>query len=117
MGPGTLPYSIGGNVTVGVGTFRIYNDTATAWTITGVRATVGTAPTGAALTIDVNKSGTTIFGTQANRPSIPAGQNTSGRATGMTVTSVAPGEYLTVDVDTIGSTVAGANLTVQITIA
>ncbi|MEQ4716097.1 hypothetical protein [Nonomuraea sp. B19D2] len=117
MGPGVLPYSIAGTVATGVGSFRLYNDTAAAWTITGVRATVGTAPTGAALIVDVNKNGTTVFGTQANRPTIAAGSNTSGKVTGMSVTTVAVGEYLTVDVDSVGSTVAGSNLTVQIMVA
>lgn len=104
-------------MTTGVGTFRLYNDTTAAWTIQGVRATAGTAPTGAAITIDVNKNGVTIFGNQASRPSIAAGANTSGKATGMTVTSVAVGDYLTVDVDAVGSSVKGASLVIQVVVA
>ncbi|WP_344580485.1 hypothetical protein [Nonomuraea roseoviolacea] len=110
-----LPFSITGTVAVGVGTFRLYNDSGQAWTIVAVRATVGTAPTGSALIVDVNKNGVTVFGTQANRPSIAAGSNTA-KSTGMSVTTVADGEYLTVDVDSVGSTVAGSNLVVQVTV-
>ncbi|WP_431911713.1 hypothetical protein [Nonomuraea jabiensis] len=114
-GPQTHSYSITGPLAVGVGTFKLYNDTGKQWTIQAVRATVGTAPVGAAVTVDVNKNGTTIFGTQANRPTIASGQSTV-KATGMTVTAVADGEYLTVDVDTIGTTEKGADLVVQIVV-
>lgn len=84
------------------------------WTISGVRASVGVAPAGASVIVDVNKNGTTIFTTQANRPTIAAAANTSGNVTNMDVTTVAAGEYLTIDIDQIGSTTAGSDLTVQI---
>jgi hypothetical protein len=85
-----------------------------AWSVSGIRASVGTAPAGAPVIIDVNKNGTSLFTTQANRPTIAAAANTSGNVTIMDVTTVAPGEYLTIDIDQIGSTTAGADLTVQI---
>lgn len=109
-----VPYSYTGTVAVTTGTFRLYNDMGASWTISGVRASVGTAPAGASIVIDVNKNGTTIFTTQANRPTIAAAANTSGNVTNMDVTTVAAGEYLTIDIDQIGSTTAGADLTVQI---
>jgi hypothetical protein len=109
-----VPYSYTGTLAVTVGTFRLYNDMGATWTISGVRASVGTAPAGASVIVDVNKNGTTIFTTQANRPTIAAGANTSGNVTNMNVTTVAAGEYLTIDIDQIGSTTAGADLTVQI---
>ena len=43
-----------------------------ACTITAVRASVGVAPTGASLIVDVHLDGTTIFTTQGNRPTITA---------------------------------------------
>jgi hypothetical protein len=116
VGPALPPFSVTGAVTTRVGSHRLYNDTGATWTITAVRASVGTAPTGATLIVDVNKNGTTIFTTQANRPTIAVSTNTIKR-TNMNVTTVADGEYLTVDVDQVGSTVAGSNLIVQITIA
>jgi hypothetical protein len=109
-----LPYSYLGNLSVAVGTFRLYNDTGATWTITGVRASVGTAPAGTSIIIDISKNGTTIFTTQANRPTIAAAANTSGNVTNMDVTTVAVGEYLTVDIDQTGSTTTGADLTVQV---
>lgn len=105
-----------GNVAVGVGTFAWYNDSGVTMRIRSVRATVNTAPTGAALIVDVNRNGTTIFGTQANRPTIAAAAKTSGKMTGMSVTTIPDGQSITVDVDQIGSTIAGADLVVQIDI-
>lgn len=106
--------NVSGALTVAAGTSRIYNDTGRTLTITGIRASVGTAPTGAAILVDVNKNGTTLFTTQGNRPTIAISGNTSGKVTNADVTSLASGDYLTVDVDQIGSTVAGADLVVQV---
>lgn len=105
-----------GALTVKVGSHRLYNDTGTSWTISGIRASVGGAPDGSSIIIDVHKSGTTIFTTQTNRPAIAATTNTSGKITTMDINTVADGEYLTVDIDQVGSTVTGSDLTVQITI-
>jgi hypothetical protein len=114
VGTGTvLAFSLGGALTVQSGAHRIYNDTGATLTIRSVRASVGTAPTGAAILVDVNIGGTTIFTTQGNRPSIAVSTNTA-KVTNMSVTTIADGGYFTVDVDQIGSTVAGSDLTVQI---
>jgi hypothetical protein len=109
-------FSTSGNLTVGTGQHRIYNDTGVTQIIRAVRASVGTAPTGAAVRVDVNKNGTTIFTTQANRPSIPVSQFTSGKVVNMDITTLADGDFITVDVDVIGSTIAGADLVVQVLI-
>lgn len=109
-----LPYSYTGVLNVNVGTFRLYNDMGSSWTITSIRASVGTAPAGSSVVVDVNKNGSSVFTNQANRPTIAPGTNTSGKVTNMDVTTVADGEYLTVDLDQVGSTTAGADLTVQL---
>jgi hypothetical protein len=82
-------------------------------TIVKVKICVKTAPTGAALIVDVNKGGTTIFTAQENRPQIAAGA-TSGDSGTPDVTSLVEGDKLTVDIDAVGSSVAGADLTVEI---
>lgn len=110
----THVFSNTGTLSVAGGTHRLYNDSGSSWTIQGVRASVGTAPTGASILIDVNVNGTTIFTTQANRPTIAVSTNTSGKVTNMNVTTVADGAYLTVDVDQTGSIVAGSDLSVQV---
>lgn len=109
-----LPYSKAGLMAVGAGAHRLYNDSGAAWTILAVRASLGTAPVGQSVIIDVHKNGTTIFTTQANRPTIAAAANTSGKVTAINVTNVADGEYLTVDIDQVGTTNVGADLTVQL---
>jgi len=82
-------------------------------TITKVKLVVKTAPTGQAIIVDVNKNGTTIFTTQANRPQIAAGE-TSGDSGTPDVTSLAEGDKVTIDIDQIGSGTAGADLTVEV---
>ena len=82
-------------------------------TITEVRLVVKTAPTGAAIIVDVNKNGTTIFTTQTNRPQI-AISATEGQSTTIEVSGLVKGDNLTIDIDQIGSTVAGADLTVEV---
>lgn len=84
-----------------------------AMTITEIRVAVDTAPTGASLIVDVNKGGTTLYTTQANRPTITAG-NTSATAADPDITSIAVGDIISIDVDQIGSTIAGENLMVTI---
>lgn len=108
------PHAVKGTVATGTGGHRWYNDTGQPLTIRSVRASVGTAPTGADLIVDVNVSGSTIWSTQANRPAIPAGTNTSGAVTAINTTTIPAGGFVTVDVDAVGSTVPGADLTVQI---
>lgn len=104
-------FSISGDVATMTGAHRLYLKNG--GTIAQVRASVGTAPTGASLIVDVNRNGTTIYGTQANRPTIAASGNTAtgGAASNGTFSA---GDYLTVDVDQVGSTVAGADLTVTV---
>lgn len=100
-----------GTLAVGTGTVRFYPPYA--MTVQDVTASVGTAPTGAALIVDVNKNGTTIFGTQSNRPQIAVSTFTdlSGAPS---VTALTTSDYVTVDIDQVGSTVAGSDLTVVV---
>mgnify|MGYP001161939101 FL=1 len=107
------PFGIAGEVAVQSGGGRWYNDTGQSLTIRSVRASVGTAPVGADLIVDVNISGVSIF-TAGNRPTIPAGSNTSGAVTALAATTIPTGGYLTVDVDQVGSSTPGADLVVQI---
>lgn len=72
---------------------------------------VRTAPTGANLTIDINKNGSTIWSTQGNRATITAAA-TSGNTTTFNTTALAAGDYVDLDLDVVGSSVAGVDLTV-----
>jgi hypothetical protein len=94
-----------------VGTLRFYF--AATRTISNVTACVSTAPTGAAILVDVNKNGTTMFTTQGNRPNVAVSTFTD-LASAPDVTGVVSGDYITVDVDQIGSTIAGSDLVIAI---
>lgn len=82
-----------------------------ALTIVKVWLIVRTAPTGAAILIDINKNGSTIWSTQGNRGTIAA-TATAGNTTTFDTTALAAGDYLDLDIDQIGSSVAGVDLTV-----
>lgn len=84
-----------------------------ALTITEVRASVDTAPTGASLVLDIKKNGTTLYTTTANRPTIAAGA-TSVTAVDPDITGIAAGDRITLAIAQVGSTVAGANLSVSV---
>lgn len=94
-----------------------YNDSDTTLYISKVRASVGTAPTGAALIADVKLDGTSIYATTtANRPTIAVSTTTALGGTPDTV-AVPAGSALTFAVTQIGSTVAGSDLSVQVTMS
>lgn len=108
----TYVFAVTGALAVAAGKSRIYLEGS--YKVESVRASVNTAPAGAAVTVDVNKNGATIFTTQADRPAIAAAGFTAlGGASGLAAT-FATGDYLTVDIDTVGTTTAGADLTVCI---
>jgi len=77
-------------------------------TISKVKIYADTAPGGSSLVVDVNKNGTTIFTTQANRPTIPIGGHADDSGT-PNITSLAEGDRLSVDVDQVGSTTPGGS--------
>jgi hypothetical protein len=104
-------FSVTGAVAVATGKSRIYLEDD--YAVETVRAAVNTAPTGAALIVDVNKNGTTIYTDQSKRPSVAAGTN-SATGNEPAVTAFAAGDYLTVDVDQVGSTATGSDLTVTV---
>lgn len=102
----------GENATTGVNkTNKLIADKA--YTITKAYAYATTAPTGAALIFDINKNGTTIWITQANRVQVEAAAN-YGTQTSFDVTTLAEGDVLSIDIDQIGSTLPGADITVQL---
>lgn len=111
LGTETIRHIVAGVLTAAAGVIKYSPGYAAE--IVDVKARVGTAPTGADLLVDVNKNGTTIFTTQAARPSIAINGTVSTNGT-PAVTSLAATDELTVDVDQIGSTVAGSDLTVEI---
>lgn len=86
-----------------------------AFTLTAVRASVTTAPTGANIIVDINVTGTgSILST---RITIEATEKSSVDATTQPVissASLADDAEITIDIDQVGSTVAGAGLKVYL---
>lgn len=99
-------------------TERHYNTTNANQRVQKVVAAVGTAPTGAALTVDCKINGTSVFAAAGDRASIAASAfvSTGGTPTKTDVDTaiLKPGQYLTVEVAQIGSSVAGSDLRVQV---
>ena len=95
-----------GNIAVGSGTHRInaFEDR----TVTTCIAFVDTAPTGASAKFDVHKSGTTLYTTQADQPTI-AISGFASTETAPAVTAWAADAYLQADIDQVGSSVTGAD--------
>lgn len=83
-------------------------------TIKKISARVGTTSAGSSIIVDINKNGTTIFTTQANRPTIAAAAVTATLAGTPEILTFAAGDLLSVDIDQIGSGTAGSNLGVSV---
>lgn len=101
------------DLTTGTGklTFRAPH----AMTLTEVRASVTTAPTGAAIIVDIHDGGTSIMTT--DKLSIDATEKTSttaATAAVLTDTAIADDAEITIDIDQIGSTIAGAGLKITL---
>ena len=96
------------------GTAKVTLRSPHAFTLTGVRASVTTAPGGADLVVDVNEGGTSVLSTEI---SIDDGDKTSvGSATPPVISdsAIADDAEITVDIDQIGSGTAGAGLKITL---
>lgn len=85
-----------------------------AFTLSDVRASVNTAPTGSTIVIDINETGTTILSTKL---SIDASEKTSTTAATPPVisdTSLADDAEITIDFDQVGSTIPGKGVMVYL---
>lgn len=112
----SLIISIGDETTAATtGTAKVTFRMPYAFTLTDIRASCTTAPTGSSATIDVNDGGTSIMTT--NKLSIDAGETTTetaATAPTLTDTSLADDAQITIDIDQVGSTVAGAGYKVTL---
>lgn len=104
-----IQFVMSGTLTTKVGDYRVYMDKAC--TVDSVTISVNTAPSGGTVIVDVNRNGTTIYGTQTNRPTIASTGFTANGGAASNGTFAA-GDYLTVDVDAV--TAPAANLTVYV---
>lgn len=97
-----------------VGTGKVTFRCPFAFYVTGVSASVTTAPVGSTIICDINEAGSTILSTKL---SIDASEKTSTSAASAAVISdanIAADAEITVDIDQIGSSTAGAGLKVKL---
>lgn len=110
---GTVPltFSAQGAMTVRIGKSKI--QLLGSGLIVAVKGYLDTPATGASFKVDVNKNGTSIYGTPANSPTWPVSVN-AATVGAHSVTSYVDGDYLSCDIDVIGSTIAGSDLSMTI---
>ena len=86
-----------------------------AFTLSDVRASVTTAPTGGTLlTVDVNEAGTTILSTKLTFDASEKTTTTAATPRVISDTALADDAEVTIDIDAVGSTIAGAGLKVYL---
>ena len=85
-----------------------------AFTITAVRASVTTAPTGSTITVDINEAGVSILSTKLTIDATEKTSTTAATPAVISDSSIADDGVITFDIDQIGATVAGAGLKVAI---
>jgi len=92
-------------------TFRLPH----ALTLTAVRASVTTAPTGGTLlTVDINESGSTVLSTKLTFDASEKTTTTAATPAVISDSALADDAEITIDIDAVGSTIAGAGLKVTL---
>lgn len=104
-------WSVSGNVSAAQGPHSIRNMSGVDLDFRAICAQVGTAPTGADITISVKLNGTRI--TAADLV-IPAGQTSSALGTAFTTATWPAGGLVTIQITGVGSGTPGADLVVQV---
>lgn len=83
-----------------------------AFTLTGVRANVNTAPTDATLNVDINEGGSSVLSTVITIDATEETSTTAATAAVISDAAIADDAEITIDIDQIGSTAAGKGLKV-----
>jgi hypothetical protein len=115
----TIPYSVAlsaatGDIATGTDVYSIRMPYAA--TLTGVKLSIGTAPVGSTVIVDINEAGTTILSTKL---SIDASETTSATAATAAVISdaaLADDAIISFDIDQVGSSTAGARLLITLSL-
>lgn len=84
------------------------------FTLTAVRASCTTAPTGSTATIDINENGTSILSTKITIDATEKTSTTAATPAVISDPSLADDAEITIDIDQVGSTVAGAGYKVML---
>lgn len=97
-----------------VGTGKLTLRAPAAFTLTEVRASVSTAPTGSTIIVDVNEAGTSVLSTKLSIDATEKTSTTAATAAVISDSAIADDAELTIDIDQIGSTIAGAGLKITL---
>jgi hypothetical protein len=103
-----VPYSVSGELEVADGNLRWYSRAK--GSVASVHASVGTAPAGSGVTVQVNRNGTSI-----GTATIAAGGHIASFTPGSP--DFAAGDWFTVDITAVGSSTPGSDLVVQLRMA
>ena len=85
-----------------------------AMTLTDVRASVTTAPTGSVITVDINQTASTILSTKLTIDATEFTSESAATAPVISTSALTDDAEITIDIDTIGSTIAGTGLKVTL---
>ncbi len=113
MGRRIFTFTYDGELVTYSGKIRMYNKWEVDLTFKEVFLSLGSAPTGADVIVDIHKNGTTLFTDQSHRPRIVASAFTGSSVT-LDVSAFVANDYITMDIDQIGSTLRGNDLTVHV---
>ena len=94
------------------GTAKVTFRSPWAFTLTAVRCSVNTAPTGSATTVDVNEGGTTVISTKLTIDATEETSTTAATPAVISDSAIADDAELTIDIDAIGSGSAAKGLKV-----
>ena len=100
--------------TLTAGTAKVTFRMPYAFTLSAVRASVTTAPTGSVLTVDINEAGVSILSTKLTIDASEKTSTTAATAAVISDSSLADDAEMTIDIDGVGSTIAGAGLKVYL---
>lgn len=85
-----------------------------AFTLTDVRASVNTAPTGAVITVDIEEGGSTILSTLLTIDISETTSTTAATPVVISDSALADDSEITMNIDTVGSATAGKGLKVTL---
>jgi len=85
-----------------------------AFTLTAVRASVSTAPTGAGITVDIEEAGSTILSTLLTIDATEKTSTTAATPAVISDSALADDAEISINIDVIGSTLTGAGLKVAL---
>ena len=96
------------------GTTKAYFRMPYAFTLTDVRASVLTAPTGSGITVGINNNGGSILSTDITIDATTYTSEDAATPPSISVASFSSDAEMIIDIDAVGSTIAGAGLQVTL---